>query len=212
VPADDVPDASCDARLLADYRWMSRVAMFCAWATYSIIRSQFALRFVAIGFSEPQFGVYLTIFALCNFLALVAAGRWAFWHFQAAYLFGAQLMYLAAVLIVLFGRTLGVFYCSSVFLGLAFGFAYSSHLYYGASTSSKRSVRMAIHELVISVGIAVGAGTGGYLAKHVGWAAPYWFAIGLVALGGVIELTIHFASRLVVSHTARGACPESGQG
>jgi MFS family permease len=205
--SEAAPDAPCDARMLADYRWMSRIAMFCAWATFSIVRSQFALRFVAIGFSTPQFGVYLTTFALCNFLALVAAGRWAFWHFKAAGLFWAQLMYLAVALMVLYGRTLGVFYCSSAILGLAFGFAYSSHLYYGASTSSKRSVRMAIHELVISVGIAVGAGTGGYLAKHVGWAAPYWFAIGLVCFGVVIQLAIHLASRALAVRQGRAVHP-----
>ena len=212
APAPEaVPDAPGDARLLADYRWMSRVAMFCAWATYSIIRTQFALRFVAIGFSEPQFGVYLTTFALCNFLALVGAGRWAFWHFKAIYLFAGQLMYLAAVLMVLYGRTLGVFYGSSVVLGLAFGFAYSSHLYYGASTSRKRSVRMVIHELVISVGIAVGSGTGGYLAEHAGWAAAHWFAIALIGLGGLTQLAIHSTSRVLVARTGRGAGSESGQ-
>jgi len=205
APSEAAPDAPCDARMLADYRWMSRVAMFCAWATFSIIRSQFALRFVDIGYSEPQFGVYLTTFALCNFLALVAAGRWAFWHFKAVYLFWAQLMYLAVALMVLWGRTLGVFYCSSAILGLAFGFAYSSHLYYGASTSRKRSVRMTIHELVISVGIAVGAGTGGYLAKHVGWAAPYWFAIGLIALGGLVQTVIHVASRSLAGRRSGSA-------
>ncbi|MHC4518200.1 MAG: MFS transporter [Planctomycetota bacterium] len=203
--AEAVPDAPCDARMLADYRWMSRVSLFCAWASYSIVRSQFALRFVGLGYSEPQFGLYVTTFALCNFLALIAAGRWAFWHFKATYLLGAQLMFLAAALMIVYGRTLGVFYGSSVILGLAFGFAYSSHLYYGASTSRKRSVRMTIHELVISVGIAVGAGTGGYLAKHVAWDAPYWFAVGLIGLGGLIQVAIHLASRALVRRQSRTA-------
>lgn len=203
TPPEEVPDAPCDARMLADYRWMSRVALFCSWATYSIVRTQFALRFVDLGYSESLFGVYVTTFALCNFLALIAAGRWAFWHFKAVYLLGAQLMFLPAALMIVYGRTLVVFYSSSVILGLAFGFAYSSHLYYGASTSRKRSVRMVIHELVISVGIAVGSGTGGYLAEHAGWAAAHWFAIGLIGLGSLVQVTIHLASRAVVKRQSR---------
>jgi hypothetical protein len=184
-----------DARLLGAYRWASRVAMFCAWASFAIARSQFALLFKGFGYSEPQFGVFLTIFAVCNFLALIGAGRWAFWHFRPGLLFTAQLTLLVPLLMIVYGRTLTVFYPAAVILGLTFGFAYSSHLYYGASTSRKRSVRMAIHEIVISVGITVGAGTGGILAKNVGAYAPYWFAIGTVVLGAVVQAAIYFALR-----------------
>jgi MFS family permease len=182
-------------QMLAAYRWISRVALFCSWACFAIIRSQFALLFKGFGHSEPQFGVFLTIFAVCNFLALVGAGRWAFWHFRAGPLFIAQVTLLAPLLMVVYGRTLGVFYPAAVILGLAFGFAYSSHLYYGASASRKRSVRMAIHEIVISIGITVGAGTGGVLAKNVGAYAPYWFAIGTVGLGAAAQTVIYLAWR-----------------
>jgi DHA1 family multidrug resistance protein-like MFS transporter/DHA1 family quinolone resistance protein-like MFS transporter len=100
---------------------------------------------------------------------------------------------------LIYGRTLGIFYLSSVVLGLAFGFAYSSHLYYGASASSDRSVRMAIHELVISLGIAIGSGTGGYLGKNAGAYAPYWFVIALVCFGAVVQLALHLTSRALAS-------------
>lgn len=187
-------------QLLGDYRWMSRVALFCAWASYAVARSQFALLFTdGLGHSKCQFGVYLTTFALCNFLSLVGAGRWAFWHFRAGCLFLVQGMLLVATLMIIYGHTLGVFYLSSVILGLAFGFAYSSHLYYGASASSNRSVRMAIHELVISLGIGIGSATGGYLGKNVGDYAPYWFVIALVCSGAVVQLVIHLTSRVLAS-------------
>lgn len=189
-------DERPNARMLADYRWMSRVALFCSWACQAIARSQFALLFVALGYSEAQFGLYYGAFALCNFLALIGAGRWAFWHFKSVPVFVAQGMLLAALLMMVFGRTLPVFFLSAVVLGLGFGFSYSSHLYYGASGSSNRSARMTIHETVISLGITIGAGTGGYLAKNVGPYAPYWFAIVLVSLGGLLQAAIHGVSFL----------------
>jgi predicted MFS family arabinose efflux permease len=148
-----------------------------------------------LGHSESWFGVFMTTVALCNFLALIASGRWAFWHFRWTLLIGAQVMILAAVLMVIYGRTLGVLFLSAVVLGVAFGFAYSSHLFYGAATSRKRSIRMVIHEVTISIGVTIGAGAGGYLAKNVGLYAPYWFAVGLVALGVVTQMAIHVASR-----------------
>lgn len=183
-----------DLRSLIAYRWMSRVALFCAWASQAIARSQFALLFVALGYSEAQFGIYYAVFALCNFLALLAAGRWAFWHFRVGPLILAQLMLMVAVLMMIYGRTLPVFILSAIVLGLPFGFAYSSHLYYGASASRNRSTRMTIHEMVISIGITVGAGTGGYLGKNVGAYAPYAFAVALIVLGLVAQVAIYLTS------------------
>lgn len=204
TPPDNVPKPAGDGRMLANYRWMSRISLFCAWATHAVGRSQFALVFVGLGFSEAQFGLFMTLFAACNFLSLVAAGRWAFWHFKPAPLVLAQVTFLAPLLAMIYARSLVVLFPCAVVLGLAFGFAYSSHLYYGACGSRKRSVRMAIHELVISLGVTVGSATGGYLAKNVGLTAPYWFAIGLVCLGLVLQLVIYTASIFIVAGRQRG--------
>jgi MFS family permease len=183
-----------DMRLLADCRWASRIALFSVCACYAVVRSQFALVFTGLGYAESQFGMYLTVYALCNFAALVAAGRWAHWHFKPALLMASQAMLLLTLLITIYGRTLSVFLISSVLLGLAYGFAYCSHLYYGASASRKRSARMAIHETVISLGLTIGSLAGGYLAEHVGLYAPYWFAVAVVGLGMIGQTVIHVAS------------------
>jgi len=185
-----------DVRSLVAYRWMSRVALFCAWASQAIVRSQFALLFVALGYSEAQFGIYYAVFALCNLLSLTAAGRWAFWHFKLAPLLAGQMVLMVALLMMIYGRTLGVFVVSAIVLGLPFGFAYSSHLYYGVSASRNRSTRMVIHEIVISVGVITGAGTGGHLARHVGPYAPYWFAVALIGLGLVVQVAVYFTGRV----------------
>jgi predicted MFS family arabinose efflux permease len=75
-------------------------------------------------------------------------------------------------------------------MGCGFGFAYSSHLYYGAYGSRKRSVQMIIHEGTISAGIIVGSGGGGYLAKNVGPYSPYWFALALMVGGLLVQAAL----------------------
>jgi MFS family permease len=191
----EIKETTYDLRLLADCRWISRIALFSACACFAIIRSQFALVFTGLGYAESQFGLYLTIYAVCNFAALVAAGRWAQWHFRPGLLVLGQGVLLLTLLMTVYGRTLSVLFTSSLMLGLAYGFAYSSHLYYGTSASTKRSARMAIHEIVISLGLTIGSAAGGYLGEHVGLYAPYWFAIGVVALGVVCQAAIHIGSR-----------------
>jgi MFS family permease len=205
------PDAAaCDARTLADFRWRSRIALFCGWASFAVVRSQFALVFTGpLGHSEGQFGAFMMTVALCNFLALTASGRWAFWHFRWPLLLGAQVVILLSLLLVIFTASLPLLFLSAVVFGLAFGFAYSSHLFYGAATSRRRSVRMVIHEVTISIGITVGSAAGGYLAKNTGLYSPYWFAVGLVGLGAVAQLAVHAAARARVA-TARVAHPSAG--
>jgi predicted MFS family arabinose efflux permease len=112
-------------------------------------------------------------------------------------------MVLLALLLVIYGRTLGVLFLSAVVLGVAFGFSYGSHLFYGAAASRKRSVRMVIHEIVICLGVTAGSWPSGHLAQNVGPYAPYWFAVALVGLGAIGQLVIHVASQMRVAARAQ---------
>jgi MFS family permease len=182
-----VTGISFDPATLARLKWMARIAMFCSWACAGVARSQFALLFTGMGFSETQFGILITIFGICNFLALTGAGRFEFWHFKPVLLFGVQAVLALSLLLLIFGRTLWAFVPAFVVMGIGFGFAYSSHLYYASCGSKKRSAPMAIHEVTLSLGIIVGSGAGGYLAANVGPYSPYWFALGVLALGVIAQ-------------------------
>jgi MFS family permease len=184
------------------FRWMARIALFCSWACLAIFRSQFALLFVAFGFSESQFGIVLTVFFVCNFLVLTVAGRVTFWHFRPVLLFAAQVILVIAVVQIVWGSSLMIFVAAAVTMGCAFGFAYSSHLYYGTLGSTKRSVRMAIHEITISLGTTIGSAGGGYLAKNVGLYWPYWFAIALLVIGLAGQFAIYSPARRVLRQAA----------
>jgi predicted MFS family arabinose efflux permease len=69
---------------------------------------------------------------------------------------------------------------------------------------------MAIHEIVISLGLTIGSFAGGYLAEHAGLYAPYWFAVGLVGLGAGAQMVIHAAARARVARPASApAAPDA---
>jgi len=183
-------DICLDRGQLLRLKWMARIALFCAWVCLGISRSQFALLFTGLGFSETQFGVIITIFGVCNFLALTGAGRLGFWHFKPALLLGVQIVLVFSPFLIIFGRTLWAFVPAFVIMGFGSGFFYSSHLYYGACGSKKRSTPMAIHEITLSLGVIVGAGAGGHLAKNVGIYCPYWFAAVVLILGLLAQLVV----------------------
>ena len=188
---DTQPVVGCEDRAaLMRLRWMARITLFSSWACLGVTRSQFALLFTDIGFSETWFGVIITIFGVCNFIVMTAAGRCAFWHFKSNLLLVCQMLLLVSLVLIIYGRSLPVFALSFVVMGCGFGFAYSSHLYYGACGTKKRSIQMVIHETTLSLGIVVGSGAGGYFAKNVGLYWPYWFALILLAIGFVIQLIL----------------------
>jgi MFS family permease len=189
----DAPEISFDQGLLLRFKWMARIALFCSWVCLSVTRSQFALLFTGLGFSETQFGIIITMFGICNFLVLTAAGRLAFWHFKPVLLLSVQVILALSIFMIIYGRTLWAFVPSFVIMGFGFGFAYSSHLYYGACGSKKRSTQMAIHEVTISLGVIVGAGAGGYLSGNFGIYWPYWFSIIVLALGLIAQVVVYIA-------------------
>jgi predicted MFS family arabinose efflux permease len=186
----DTVDACFDRELLLRLRWMSRIGLFCSWACLGVSRSQFALLFTDMGFSETQFGIIITMFGICNFLVLTGAGRLSFWHFKPALLLGIQLVLALSLFLIIYGRTLRAFAPAFVIMASAFGLAYSSHLYYGACGSKKRSTQMTIHEVTISLGVIIGSGAGGYLSGNFGTYWPYWFAIIILALGLTAQVLI----------------------
>ncbi len=189
------PEIRIERELLLRFRWIARVTLFCSWVCLGVSRSQFALLFTSLGFSETQFGVLVTVFGICNFLVLTGAGRFGFWHFKAAPLFGVQAILVLSLLFMILGCTLWAFVPAFVIMGCAFGFAYSSHLYYGACGSKKRSTQMSIHEATISLGVILGSGAGGYLSGRYGIYSPYWFAIIVLALGLLTQLVVYGAFR-----------------
>ena len=185
------PVAGCENRAaLRRFRWMARVSLFSSWACLGVTRSQFALLFTDIGFSETWFGIMITIFGICNFVIMTAIGRCAFWHFKSNLLLVVQALLSVPLLLIIYGRSLPIFTLSFIIMGCGFGFAYSSHLYYGACGSKKRSVQMVIHETTLSFGIVVGSGAGGYFAKNLGLYWPYWFALILLAGGFFAQLAL----------------------
>ncbi|OHB60848.1 MAG: hypothetical protein A2167_00960 [Planctomycetes bacterium RBG_13_46_10] len=185
-----------DKATLVRFRWMARISLFSSYLCVGVLRSPFALFFTDMGFSETWFGIMIMVFGICNFVILTAAGKCTFWHFEPALLPAAQALLGVSLVMIIFGRTLPIFILSLVIMGLSFGFAYSSHLYYGSCGTKKRSVQMVIHEVTISIGIIVGSGAGGYLAKNIGLYQPYWFALALVAAGLFIQLTLLLHGRL----------------
>lgn len=170
------------------FRWMSRTALFTSFVCSGLLRTHLGLLMkFNLGFSESSYGKAFMIMSAAIFAALFAAGKTHRWHHKLPVFMGTQGLLLASMLMIVGGNLLWQFFLAAAIAGVAQGFLYSSHLYYVVSGEKNRSVRMAIHEITLSIGFLVGSIAGGYISDQFGRFAPYWFGLAVVAAGVVLQ-------------------------
>ena len=96
------------------------------------------------------------------------------------------------MLIILLSKSLAMQFCAASLGGICYGFAYSSHQYYGVSGGTKRSGLMAVHESVLGAGISAGALFSGMLSDAFGRYSPYKYACAIVAAAAVVQAVLWF--------------------
>jgi len=182
--------ADFNIKLLPLFRWTSCISLLFSFLCAGVNRThlgllmKFQLHFPN---AESDFGLVVMLFALANFLVLTAAGRRHFWHFRFSFLIVAQILVLISPLLIILFQRLEVFILAAILNGAGMAFSYSSHQYYGVSGSARRSARMALHEIILSLGLIIGCFMAGLLSEFYGPYTPYFFAVGALAAGFVIQ-------------------------
>jgi len=177
--------------LLPQFRWVAMVGLFTAFLCFGLFKSQLGLLLkYELGFSESTFGVVVMALSVANFLGMIAAGRTHYWHYRLRIYAAVLSGLVVGMLMIIYGGAIWSFLVAAVLLGSSGAFIYSSHLYYGVSGSKRRSARMAIHETVLSMGFFIGSLVGGYLSNHFGRYMPYWFGLGVLAVGFVGQVLV----------------------
>ena len=187
-----------DATVLLRWRfmWMARIALLTSFVCIGLMRTQLALLFkFNLGFSESSFGVAVMVMSMAILVVLFAVGRTHNWHYVLAIFLAAQVLLLCGMLLILNGIALWEFFLAAGLVGIGQAFLYGSHLYYGISGSQNRSGRMAIHEIILSIGFLVGSIVGGYLGDTFDRYVPYRFGFGVVAAGLLAQLAVWFSRR-----------------
>lgn len=195
-PRQIAPDKDAEENKQENRRflWMSRVALFAAFLCVGVFRSQLGILYkFELGFPESAYGWSVSIMCLFNLAVFWMMGRSHWWHYKKGMFAAAQSsIIICMVMIVLLG-SLSLQLLAAGIGGICYGFAYSSHQYYGVSGGKKRSGLMAIHETIIGAGFATGALVGGMLSDSFGRYWPYKFACIVVLAAGLVQIFLWFA-------------------
>ncbi len=189
--------------LLPKFRVLARIALIPIFICMGLARTQVALLFnEPFGFSESQFGIFMTLLWLTSCVLFIVLSKTHAWHYKLRPFIAAQLIMMLGMLMIIKNSSLWVFCFIAVVLGASHALIYVSHQFYAVSGSANRSGPMAIHETLLSIGYVIGFLGGGYLAEYfTRRAIPYWFGFAAVALALVIQMIIWFLPNISCAKT-----------
>jgi MFS family permease len=148
-----------------------------------------------LGLSKGTIGAVLLVRALCTVAGFVTLGRTRFWHFRLAPMSAG--LGLLAVLVVVMTRVRGpvplAFSLGAIGPLVSLGF--SGSFFHGASGSSRRAARMALHEALLAGGLIAGSAVGALVYERFSMSVLGLCCAGLIGAAIVAQALLVRARR-----------------
>ncbi len=199
----DVDDV--DVRRNAIFRPMARIAHFLTYVTMGMFRYQLPFLAISLGIAAKEFGQVAMALSITMAISFYFLGRSHRWHYRLDVFIVAQVVLALCALALLWVQTWWAMALCLTVGGLCCGVTYSSDLYYGVSGGVKRARRMAIHEMILSMGMVVGSFGSGWVTEHIALRAAYPLCAGLLAAGLVVQLLVFCQRRVSCAAAPRAA-------
>lgn len=134
-----------------------------------------------LGIRPSVTGMLLLIRGILTCLTFLSLSHTMFWQFDKRTILGIQVAFGLLCLCGAFFHSIP-FFCVFFFLfGIIFAFGYSLSMFHGVAGCINRTRRMAIHEILLTVGQVIGAVAGGFLYEHVSFSSIL-LCYGIIAL------------------------------
>jgi len=197
TPAPPVPAAAGPGATAAvgdrgtPLRYPAWAGLMAAYLALGVLLTVFPLEAQRhLGLSKPTVGGLMLVRALFTTLALGLMGRTTAWHFRTGQM-GAGLALFAVTMAVLpLARGPLTAAAALGLMGALLAQSYANSLFHGVTGSLHRARRMAVHEVLLSVGLVVGGACGGTVYQHAGYGAVCGGVA--VALGAAALLAFAF--------------------
>ena len=182
-------DASTPLRF---YAWAGIIALYSGMSVILTIFPLYAQDVLVI--SESRTGLLLLFRGISTCISFLLLGKFEFWHFKKRYIFGVQLLFALSVLMAMSFTTSLPYALFFILFGILFAFAYDQSMFHGASGSVNRSLRMIIHEVLLTVGTILGAVLGGAFYERISFS----FVLLIIGLATLCLLIVELCIALVV--------------
>ena len=166
------------------------VANFASWFIIGNVRYQFPKLARELNIPPHLIGLVLGFLGLALFSGFFFLRKTNRWHFTRDFLFGAQILSLAGILLIIVSNEPTLFASAFVMIGLSCSVTYYSSLYYAVRLLKKKGRGSGLHESILGGGAVLGPILGGVAAQYAGLRAPYFLCIAILvaALGAELIL------------------------
>ena len=173
-----------------NFLYAAWVANFASWFIMGNTRYQFPKLARELSIPPQTIGMLLGFVGLALFTGFFLLRRTDRWLFSKGYLFGAQILAVAGLLLIGISKKPIFFALAFVMFGLSCSLTYYSSLYYAVQLLKKKGRGTGLHESIVGGGAVLGPILGGVAAQYAGLRAPYLLclAVLLAALGTQIIL------------------------
>ncbi|MBL8992490.1 MAG: MFS transporter, partial [Spirochaetia bacterium] len=185
---DPVPHRAKKIKAVADHstilRFPAWIGVFTSHTLIGIILNifpVFARR--ELHFSKTLIGALLLFRAAATATTFISMGRLHFWHKNRTFLIVLQVALALASALMIFPNQVFLIGVFLALLGVLIAMSYMSSIYHGVDGAPNKSARMAVHEILLTLGILLGAYAGGWLYEWRGVAAVWLGASGLLIVG-----------------------------
>lgn len=192
-PGQSDADSGVGSTPLRFPAWTGLVAAFFAMGT---IITVFPLSAQGdLGLSASLIGAALAVRALMNTVTFVLMARVSFWHFRVWPMVLSLLLTAGGMVGLAVARSLPLLLLCMGGLGMMGSVSYNASIFHGASGARDRSVRMAIHEGLLSIGLLTGAAVSGWLYDMAGMTVAYSTAAAVLIAAVPVALVVAAISR-----------------
>ena len=127
---------------------------------------------------------------LAGTIGYAILGQTKSWQFRKTQMLVNQAFQVALPIIMIFVRSAFIFACLLFLWGACVSLSYTNSVFHGVSGSTKRSLRMAIHESILTIGLIVGATVGGVLYQSFSMTIVLLFCACALAVGTVAQALV----------------------
>jgi DHA1 family multidrug resistance protein-like MFS transporter/DHA1 family quinolone resistance protein-like MFS transporter len=185
-PRPKIPLASAQEKAMDWFRYRGWIGAFCTNCFIGVLGNIVPLHIRdGLGYTERTAGMVLFIRCVSGLIGFTVLARITFWHFNRRWFLLVQAALTLCALAFLPAGNMILLYFVIIFIyGFVHSCCYNNSIFHSSATGKNPGKNLALHEMLLSIGSALGSAGGGFCYQRFGFTGTF-AALGLVQVLGL---------------------------
>jgi predicted MFS family arabinose efflux permease len=181
VPKPAIPLASAREKAMDWFRYRGWIGAFCTNCFLGVLNNILPLHIRdGLGYTERTAGMVLFIRCVSGLIGFTVLARITFWHFNRRWFLLVQsAMVFCAFVFLPAGSVIPLYFVIIFIYGFVHSCCYNNSIFHSSATGRDTGKNLALHEVFLSIGSALGSAGGGFCYQRSGFVGTF-AALGIV--------------------------------